>query len=108
MKITKRDEIIHLLNISIVGDSETKFKCKDCGLVLAKGYDRIEIGGRGPYIQFDESHINLDNFHFPKQFHIFFDEYLSNCEHKVFCIIKEKKSLMPNMKLESFTFLLNC
>ena len=36
------------------------------GLLLAKGYERIVIGGRGPYIEFSPHQIQHDNIYVPK------------------------------------------
>lgn len=33
--------------------------------LVAKGYDRIVIGGRGPYVEFSMGQIVLDSFHVP-------------------------------------------
>lgn len=43
------------LKISITGNPDTIFKT-DSGLWIARGYRRVVIGGRGPYIEFDKSH----------------------------------------------------
>ena len=37
------------------------------GLPLTKGYTRVVIGGRGPYIEFNESHIIKDSFTIPQE-----------------------------------------
>lgn len=43
----------------LVGDSKTVFKSKS-GLIVAVGYKRVVIGGRGPYIEFDKENIVCD------------------------------------------------
>jgi hypothetical protein len=35
------------------------------GLSIAKGYRRIVIGRRGPYVEFDHDNINFDKFFIP-------------------------------------------
>lgn len=35
--------------------------CVRCGLLLAKGYKRVVIGGRGPYIEIEPQHMELRN-----------------------------------------------
>ena len=52
------------LLIPIVGNDITKFYTKSDSLV-ATGYKRIVIGKRGPYIEFDESQINIKVMHIP-------------------------------------------
>ena len=74
----------------VEGNEETKFYCKHCGLQLATGYIRVVIGDRGPYIEFEPKHMLLGNAHFPAQFHKYFNEYNSNCEHKVFIYHQRK------------------
>ena len=37
------------------------------GTLLASGYHRIVIGGRGPYVEFKESNIFKENFEIPKE-----------------------------------------
>lgn len=51
--------------IPLEGDPATCFYSKD-GLLLAKGYKRIVIGQRGPYIEFDDDQIIKDNISIPK------------------------------------------
>lgn len=52
------------LRISITGDNDTLFYTKE-DLLVAKGYERIVIGGRGPYIEFTESQIVTENLLIP-------------------------------------------
>ena len=49
-------------------------------LLIANGYTRVVIGGRGPYIEFDKKQIIIDNFyyvHYPK--HVYYQEFRSKC-----------------------------
>ena len=52
------------LKIPIIGNDELEFYTLDETLI-AKGYLRIVIGGRGPYIEFTEDQINWDNTFIP-------------------------------------------
>lgn len=86
------NEITKALNIPVNGNS-SKFFCKDCGLLLANGYRRVVIGDRGPYIEFDEENMVKENMHYPEgQTHIYFNEFCSNCEHKIF-IYNQKRTV---------------
>ena len=50
--------------IPLDGNPDMEFFTKE-GLLLAKGYVRIVIGGRGPYIEFKSSQIVHENIHVP-------------------------------------------
>ena len=80
----KRRTYSERLTINIDGNDFTKFYTKD-GLLVAIGYTRVVIGGRGPYIEFEDKHIVKDNFHIPKhaeyklsQSMSYYHEYRSN------------------------------
>ena len=51
--------------IPLDGDSDMEFFTKK-DLLLAKGYTRIVIGGRGPYIEFSSDQIINDHIYVPK------------------------------------------
>jgi hypothetical protein len=53
------------LQISILGNSKTEFTTGD-RTKLAKGYERIVIGDRGPYIEFVKDQILLENMYIPE------------------------------------------
>jgi hypothetical protein len=62
--------------------------------LVATGYTRVVIGGRGPYIEFEDKHIVKDHFHIPKhaayklsQTMPYYHEYRSNdkCFVKAYC-----------------------
>lgn len=58
--------IVERLNIPYkTGDPELEF-FTSTGLLLCRGYLRIVIGGRGPYIEFDESAILKENIEMPR------------------------------------------
>jgi len=57
---------------------------------LAKGYERIVIGGRGPYVEFNDEQIDWDNFSIPKEEEyridsrvVFYTEYRSHGDSNV-------------------------
>jgi len=54
------------LQIPLIGDSKTLFYTKS-GLLVARGYDSIVIGKRGPYIEFNDTQIITDNLFVPKE-----------------------------------------
>ena len=37
------------------------------GLLLARGYARVVIGKRGPYVEFEAHHVNFDDLHVPEE-----------------------------------------
>jgi hypothetical protein len=54
-----------LIQIGEVGNEFTRF-ISSAGLSMATGYNRIVFGARGPYIEFDPSHIIHTNIHIPE------------------------------------------
>ncbi len=85
------------LKISIDGNNKTIFYTKS-GLLVATGYDRIVIGDRGPYIEFNDTQINIENFHIPKAEEyrmtsdsVYYIEFrsLDDCNVKVYFQLKE-------------------
>ena len=59
----------YTLKVSKDGDPSTELYSKNEHgriLKLSNGYERIVIGGRGPYVEFDEDQIVLSSFHVPK------------------------------------------
>ena len=61
------------------------FTCSACGLLIAAGYQRVVIGRRGPYVEFSMDQVHRSNLvHVPKSGHIFFEEYRSSCQEKLF------------------------
>jgi len=58
--------IVERLNIPYkFGNSELKFYTST-GLLVCQGYLRIVIGGRGPYVEFEEEAIIIENIKIPK------------------------------------------
>lgn len=60
----KRLRVKERFRIPLDGDENMQFFTKN-GLLLAKGYARIVIGGRGPYLEFTSSQIVHENIHIP-------------------------------------------
>lgn len=57
-------DYLNRLAIPITGDSNTEFRTES-GTLIAIGYERIVIGGRGPYIEFSDVHIQTSNMNLP-------------------------------------------
>lgn len=49
------------LGIPLTGDETTSFTSRT-GVLLATGYNRIVIGGRGPYVEFSMRHLLYSKF----------------------------------------------
>lgn len=49
------------------------------GLLIARGYDRVSVGGREPFVEFNRDQIVHDSIHRIHAPHFYFDEYRSNC-----------------------------
>jgi len=60
-----RRKYIHRLSISIEGNDETKFYSYS-GCLLAKGYLRVVIGERGPYVEFSKANLVKGIFEVPE------------------------------------------
>lgn len=77
------------LKISIDGDDDTVFKTST-GLQLAKGYERVVLGDRGPYIEFTRDQLDLEQCHIPEDQKyrlsskiVYYIEYRSNDDANV-------------------------
>jgi hypothetical protein len=55
----------YILNAPVEGNPIIKLY-SITGLELCNGYNRIVIGGRGPYVEFTEEQVILKSFHIPK------------------------------------------
>ena len=53
------------LKIPLNGSSNISFYT-NTGMLLAKGYVRVVIGGRGPYIEFSDDQIMKENIYIPQ------------------------------------------
>ena len=68
------------LKIPVAGETIDLFT--KTGLKVASGYSRIVVGKRGPYVEFSDDQLSLDNFYVPEdqkwRFHSlnsFYEEY---------------------------------
>lgn len=55
----------YVLNVPVEGNVSVKLFTKDSTEVSC-GYNRIVIGGRGPYVEFTDDQINFKSFYIPK------------------------------------------
>ena len=54
------------------------------GLLLARGYERVEFGGRGPYLEMTSEQLQHSNVHrIADANHVYFHEFRSNCKSNV-------------------------
>jgi hypothetical protein len=68
--------------LPLVGENNIIFFTKS-NLIVARGYNRVVIGDRGPYIEFDSYQI-IKNFHkIDNPSHKYYEEYRSNCKSNV-------------------------
>lgn len=62
------------LLISVDGNPNTHLFTHS-GLLVAKGYTRVVIGGRGPYVEFSDQQIVISNIRRAKGSHYYYDEW---------------------------------
>ncbi|MGA2005693.1 MAG: hypothetical protein ABSG70_20120 [Terriglobales bacterium] len=61
------------------------------GLLLACGYERVEFGGRGPYLEMTGDQLQQSNVHrIDDPRHVYFDEYRSNCKANVMVYLQKR------------------
>ena len=60
-----RKVINYTLNADKDGNDNVELYTRD-GSKLSKGYNRIVIGGRGPYVEFNDEQIDFKAFYIPK------------------------------------------
>ncbi|MGB6250512.1 MAG: hypothetical protein WBF54_15455 [Terriglobales bacterium] len=53
------------------------------GLLLACGYERVEFGGHGPYLEMTGDQLQQSHVHRVDVPHFYFDELRSNCKANV-------------------------
>ena len=77
------------LRIPTCGHCDLPLYSRD-GLLLAKGYRRVVIGERGPYVEMLQRHIIRVHFHVPedqryrlKSRDVYYIEFRSNCPSRV-------------------------
>ncbi len=93
MKLTKKEKQWIRENSLLNTDqgSDLCFYCKSCGYSIAKGYNRVVIGDRGPYVEFLQEQMITNNVYVPlNQRHNWFVEYRSKCEHQIFIYHQRK------------------
>lgn len=86
------------LNISVDTGNDTLIFLSLFGLHLATGYTRVVIGGRGPYVEFLQRHIQMNNFYMPpdEEYRIndgvaFYVEYRSKCDANVMLYVQKRR-----------------
>lgn len=84
MRESKKQKWANAVQIDLEGDNETCFYCRECDLLVAVGYCRVVVGDRGPYIEFDDDHIALESIRPVLNYHVYFEEFCSCCEHEIF------------------------
>lgn len=66
-------DYISRLRLSIDGDEVTKLSTRS-GAHVATGYTRIVIGDRGPYVEFEDRHLNTSEFCHCSEAHYYYIE----------------------------------
>ena len=95
------------LQIPVEGNETTEFKTKG-GIVVGKGYTRIVIGERGPYLEFSPEQIRLTNCSIPEGEEkrqgegFFYIEYRSNDFTKVKIYLQKKTVKYADYKVGMF------
>jgi hypothetical protein len=88
-KRTNYRKRVLLPEFSDPGDSALEFRT-NTGLVIARGYVRVEFGGRGPYIEFRPDQIVTENIRKIDAPHYWFHEYRSNDEANVMLYLQRE------------------
>jgi len=60
-----RTNYVKRLKLPLEGSDDVSFFTK-CGTLVARGYARVVVGDRGPYVEFEPQHIVAESFHIPK------------------------------------------
>jgi hypothetical protein len=85
--------------LPLEGIADIEFYTKS-GLLVARGYERVVIGGRGPYIEFADAAIFRENLHIPPDQkwrfdpiydYVYYYEYRTNDEANVKCYLQQKR-----------------
>ena len=94
------------LNISIDEGNDKLLFLSKSGLHLATGYTRVVIGGRGPYVEFLQRHMEMRNFMMPdeEEYRIndpiaFYVEYRSKCESYVKLYMQKRRVAYADYKI---------
>ena len=75
-----RTDYASRLSISLVGDDTTRFHTIS-GRLLATGYSRVVVGDRGPYVEFDARHLQVDALEATDVPHTYYVELRSVVDH---------------------------
>ena len=94
------------LLINVDSGSETLIFLSHSNMHLATGYVRVVIGGRGPYVEFLQKHIEFNNFRIPEEeeYRIndqraFYVEYRSKCESNVKLYVQKRTVAYADYKI---------
>jgi hypothetical protein len=66
------------------------------GLLIARGYDRVSVGGRERNVEFNHEQIVHDSIRRISAVHYYFDEYRSNCPSNVMIYLQRMTVLHAN------------
>jgi hypothetical protein len=99
------------LKISIQGDDHTRF-FTESGLHVATGYERVVIGGRGPYVEFAPAQVVEENLFMPEECkqriapnsrgRFYYHEYRSNDESCVKVYFQRRTVDYADYKVDFF------
>ena len=98
----------YTLNVSKTDGETVSLWTGDCKQI-SNGYSRIVIGGRGPYVEFTDEQILLDNFHVPREQlyrltdkRIYYVEFRSSCRSNVKLYYQMKTVAYADYKIGMF------
>jgi hypothetical protein len=94
-RIRDKKELLSLIPMSEIGDESIKFSSHKDN-ILCCGYNRIVFGDHGPYIEFSENHINLDNWKIERSGYGYYDKFYPKDES---CILMyRQRKTVRNLK----------
>ena len=80
MKVSNHDSYEQRLSIPVIGQTILQFFTRS-HVHCASGYDRVVIGGRGPYVEFDVKHLIQDSLSTITHEHYYYIELRTNVDH---------------------------
>jgi hypothetical protein len=80
MKVSNHDSYEQRLSIPVIGQTTLQFFTRS-HIHCASGYDRVVIGGRGPYVEFDVKHLIQDSLSTITHEHYYYIELRTNVDH---------------------------
>jgi DNA repair photolyase len=89
------------LVILVAGNGQTRFETKG-GLHIANGYNRVVLGDRGAYVEFEPDQMVHQNLIRPEQNHRFFEEWRSNDENNVMVYDQKRTVAYADYKIGKF------